>query len=266
MSFSSTSRPNDAPPKLATTWQDDVRAGRLNEALANALATTPNDEAAVQLINDLMSLRGYFRAKDWGKAERLARTLALAMTSIAPTFEAEVILLKGSGERLERGDADGALAQLKGAKLPLFLAEAETQRGTALVFLGEADDAAAAFRRATEADPKHYRAITNLGNVALEAGREDEAIALYGEALKANENFANAHHNLGVAYRRKGQVHKSVQAIRKAQRVGRQRDRNDAKESMRGLVSGRGGRYVKWLLWAAGAIALYFILQALNIL
>lgn len=230
------------------------------------LETAPDDTGAEQLINELLDLRGRLRAKDWKRAERLAQKLAPDAADIVPTLEAEVTRLKESGERLERGDAEAALERLNQTKLPLFYAEIETQRGTALVFLGEPDEAETAFRRAKDADPRHYRAITNLGNVALEADRVDEAIAFYEEALKINENFPNAHHNLGVAYRRKGQVHKSVQAIRKAQRVGRQQDRSDARESMRNLVGGRGGKYVKWLLWAVGAVVLYFVLQALNIL
>jgi len=260
------SRLPEAEADAAISWRDHVVAGRLSEALAAQLEAAPDDIGTARALNDLLTLRAHLRAKAWLRAERLATTLAPDFATVLPTLESEVTRLKESGERLERGEVDAALTLLEGVELPLLRAEVETQRGTAHAFSGDAEAAEAAFRRATEYDPKHYRAVTNLGSVALEAGRVDDAIALYQAALAINENFANAHHNLGVAYRRKGQVNKSVQAIRKAQRVGRQRERDEAKASVRGLVTGRGGRYVKWLLWAVAAGVLYLILQALGVI
>ncbi len=265
MSFSSLV-PAPIPGEETPTWQNDAQAGRLDEALVRLLETTPGDSAGAQLLEDLIGLRSHLRAKAWGRAESLATRLAPAASSLAPALETEVTFLKESGERLERGDAEGALERLKRVTLPLLLGEAETQRGTALVYLGEEAEAEAAFGRAVEADPRHYRALTNLGNVALEAGRTDEAIALYQRALRIDDTFANAHHNLGVAYRRQGNIHKSVQAIRKAQRTGRQRDRSDARDSLRRFAPRPGGRYGRWLMWGIGAAALYLVLKTLGVL
>ena len=145
-------------------------------------------------------------------------------------------------------------------------AEAETQRGTALVFLGDAEAAVSAFEKATTFDPRHYRALTNLGNVALERGRTDEAISHYENALKLNENFANAHHNLGVAYRRKGDVGKSVAAIRRAQRVSKQRDREEARAVLKTFGGEQRSKYLKWFLYALAAVGVFLLLRAQGII
>ena len=108
------------------------------------------------------------------------------------------------------------LSVLTSVHHPLLLGEAETLRGTALIYKNDTTGAKAAFENALGYDSKHYRAITNLGNVALENNLLEEAILQYEKALKINEHFANAHHNLAVAYKRKGEVGKSVHALKRA--------------------------------------------------
>lgn len=256
----------EAPQAQPTSWRDYVLAGQLSEALARHLDTSPEDAETTRLLDSLIALRGHLRAKSWSQAERVAATVAPELATVTPNLAEQVGLLRESGERLERADVDAALPLLERVDLQLLQAEAQTQRGTALVFMDDPVAAERAFRRATELDPKHYRALTNLGNVALEAGRVDEAITHYEAALKLNENFSNAHHNLGVAYRRKGQVHKSVKAIRKAQRVGRHRDQAEAKNAVRALTQGQRGKYLKWLVWAVVAVGGYLLLQSLQII
>lgn len=231
--------------------------------MAALLETAPDDSQNTQLLSDLIDLRSHLRAKSWQKAETLAQTLEPQSGSLTPNLLADVKRLRRSGEYLERAEAEDALSLLEAVELPLLLAERETQRGTAQVFLADAEAAERAFYRATELDPKHYRALTNLGNVMLESGRVDEAIEHYEAALKVNNHFANAQHNLGVAYRRKGHVHKSVQAIRKAQRMGRQQERAAAQNAL--SVLRKNGRY-HWLVWLVVALGAYLLLRALNLI
>src|SRR5690606_30871836 len=119
-----------------------------------------------------------------------------------------------------------------------FEADVLTQRGTALIYRGEFEQAGELFARALDLDPQHFRALTNLGNVALEQGQVDDAITHYEAAIKLNDGFANAHHNLGVAYRRKGQVGKSVKSLRRAQRVTQRHETAEARESFSRWSSG----------------------------
>lgn len=258
-------------------WAHLLHNGRLGEALRTLLQDPQADPEIVRTLEALEEVRASLRAKAWDRA--LERTEGLVYPArfgdrdaagSAPFDSAalatQVKQLGVSGKHLERGEADEALALLSGVTQPLLSAEAETQRGTAHIFLGDAEAAKGAFSRALQSDAKHYRAQTNLGNVALEEGRIDDAIGLYEGALKLNEGFANAHHNLGVAYRRKGQINRSVNAIRRAQRVSRQRDREEARTTLRSLGRGASGRNARWLLYAALAIGAFLLLRAQGVL
>ncbi len=252
-----------------TSWQTHIFEGRLGDALSAELERPQPDENVLALLEQLGELQIFLRAKQYDRAEALAERLKADLESVLPNFQSQVSFLAESGAKLERGEADEVLALLGGITTALLSAEADTQRGTAQVYLGDAETAGQTFRTAIEHDPKHYRALTNLGNVLLEAGRTDEAIELYERAVRLNEGFANAHHNLGVAYRRKGQVSKSVAAIRKAQRVSRQRDRDDARGSVKALAGGmrgRPGKYLRWMLYGGAAVGLYLLLRSQNIL
>jgi len=247
----------------ANNWREQLRQGQLSEALAAQLSAPQPDARVTELLEALTELRAHLRAKAWARARGVANTLeADAARDTLPNLSAEVGQLEASGRHLERGEAEEALTLLEGVRLPLLRAEAETQRGTALVFLGDAEAASRAFEAAITLDARHYRALTNLGNVALEQGRVDEAIARYEAALKLDEGFANAHHNLGVAYRRKGQVNRSVAAIRRAQRVSRQRDREEARGVLKSFGRGQRSRYGKWLLYALAAAGMFLLLRA----
>ena len=250
-------------------WQTHIVGGSLGDALSAELERPQPDETVLALLEGLGELHVLLRAKQYDRAEALAKRLAADLEPVLPNVQAQVSLLAESGAKLERGEAEEVLALLGGVTTALLRAEADTQRGTAQVYLGDAETAEQTFRAALEHDPKHYRALTNLGNVLLEAGRTDEAIELYERAVRLNEGFANAHHNLGVAYRRKGQVSKSVAAIRKAQRVSRQRDRDDARGSVKALAGGlrgRSGKYLRWVLYGGAAAGLYWLLRSQNIL
>lgn len=246
-------------------WQRHVAEGRLGDALSAELENARPDEEVIALLEGLGELQTFLRAKQYDRAEALARRLKADLEPTLPELQTQTALLAQSGAKLERGEAEEVLTLLGGVTLPLLRAEADAQRGTAQVYLGDTETAEQTFRAAIDADPKHYRALTNLGNVLLEAGRTDEAIELYERAVRLNESFSNAHHNLGVAYRRKGQVSRSVAAIRKAQRVSRQRDRDDARGSVKALAGGlRGvsGKYLRWVLYGGAAAGLYLLLRS----
>lgn len=119
-----------------------------------------------------------------------------------------------------------ALAQV------LTKAEALNVLGVLHALREETDQARQSFENALDADPDHYRARMNLGNLALEAGDPAGAEAQYREVLKIAPDYDGAHHNLGVALRRQGKLQASVSSIRKAQRLGMRRTQQDAKEEM----------------------------------
>ncbi|MBX3139941.1 MAG: tetratricopeptide repeat protein [Trueperaceae bacterium] len=214
--------------------------------------------AALADVEDLVHERSFAKA-----IERIERLEVPAAIVPWDALVADLRVLEEAAKELDKRDPDAAaavLARLDGSTW--FPAERHTQLGTVGIYDSELAKAQAEFEAAISIDPRHYRALTNLGNVALEQGRVDEAIEHYQAALKLNEEFANAHHNLGVAYRRKGHLNKSVKSLRRAQRSQQRHDAAVARESLGKWTGKSGSKYLKWLLWGAAAIGVYFILKS----
>jgi len=91
-------------------------------------------------------------------------------------------------------------------------------QGIAYYGKGMADKALEAFRRAVRLRPDYSEAWNYLGTLYLESQDYDEAIDSYNKALK-NILFRNpgtSLYNLGIAYSRKGDFQKSIQAFEEA--------------------------------------------------
>lgn len=258
-----------APAPEAAKWRQLVAEGRVERAMAAYLEASggERDAAVWTALSGLKELQQALREGAYARAQRLLAGLEPAPGLLDwPALAAQLEALKEAAEQLGKREPERTLEALAGVREPVLLAEAETLSGTARIFLGEPEAAREAFGAALALDPKQYRAQTNLGNLELEDGRVDEAIALYQRALATNPEFANAHHNLGVAYRRKGQIGKSVGSLRKAQRAGQRKMREEARETLRkGMGSGLG-KYGKWLLYAALAVAAYLVLRGLGMI
>jgi len=225
------------------------------------LAGTTGDDlvrqslAALADVEDLVRERSYVKAKT--RIERLEDR-----ADIAPwqALLADLDALAASARHLDTREAEQALTGLSALDGSWLQAEVLTQRGTAQIYLGELGTAQETFARALEVDAQHYRALTNLGNVALEEARVDDAIDFYERAIKLNDQFANAHHNLGVAYRRKGHLSKSVRSLRRAQRVAQRNETAQARESISQWSGARGSKVVKWVIYAViGVVLIWFL-------
>ncbi len=248
-----------APPD----WRASVEVGRFGLARQTYGLAGGDDPAVRTALAGLADVEANVRDKAWQRALKRLRAIEERPEVVRwGALERDLETLVRSGEALDRRRPDDAQAELSALSTTYFEAEAWTQRGTALIFDDRLPEAEAAFERALEVDPNHYRALTNLGNVALEDGRVDDAIVAYERALKLNDDFANAHHNLGVAYRRKGQVGRSVRELRKAQRSLQRRDAVEAREKLGSVAGRRGGQLFRWLLYAAAAAVLLWILHA----
>lgn len=251
-------------------WQAELKAGHTAAALGRYHHAERLDEEVLAALKVLHDVRRHLRAKRWAKAKRALTDIEAMPESVANIVDVEQVAqqletLGATNKLLDQHNPEVALERLEYVTSPLLLAEAQTQRGTAYIFLDEAAQAKAAFAAALEHDPKHYRALTNRGNLSLEENEVDEAIAAYEAALRIHEDFANAHHNLGVAYRRKGQIDKSVRSIRRAQKAMRREDAEDAKGSLSGALSSFGGRLGtrrgRYTLYAVVAVVLFLWLR-----
>ncbi|MBK8179032.1 MAG: tetratricopeptide repeat protein [Planctomycetes bacterium] len=81
---------------------------------------------------------------------------------------------------------------------------------------GRADEALAAWRRASALDPRYSRAWSNLGRVALAAGRLEEALELLTRAVKEGPRNPVAHVNLGSARLAAGDALGAAECYRRA--------------------------------------------------
>lgn len=209
-------------------------------------------------IVDLQRDRLYTRA-----IERVERIEVLAEQFQWDAIREEIELLKDVSTLIDKRDIDEAVDLLGTPDGRYFMAEALTLFGTALIFQEQSDDAEAAFERAIAIDSRHYRAITNLGNIALERGETDQAIEHYQRAIELNDSFPNAYHNLGVAYRKKRQIGKSVQALKKAQRFSQKHDQAEAREQLGKMTGSKNfGKYLKWLAYGVIIFGVYWIISS----
>lgn len=130
-------------------------------------------------------------------------------------------------EALDRGDfarAERALTELLAAcQTPADRAFLLNKRGVARVGQSCRDAAGDDFTAALAAVTRYAPALTNLGNLFLEAGDLDGAVARYEAAIASDPQYALAHLNLGVAYKRAGRFDEGVRALRAAQRLEKPR-------------------------------------------
>lgn len=91
--------------------------------------------------------------------------------------------------------------------------------GVELATAGDADAAAAEYRRALEADPKLADAHYNLGNHALAQKRFDDAVRHYREALEIEPDSPSTLGNLGNALLSAGRLDEAADVLRRAVRA-----------------------------------------------
>ena len=248
----------------AGDWRTLVDVGRFGLAAQTLRLTGSGDADTLDALLGLAEVEAAVRAKSIARARtRLARIQSRPPDLVDwDGIEADLEALATAVPAVDRRELPEARAALAALRTEVFAAEREALIGTMAVLEGDADAGLAAFEATLLRDPNHVRALTNRGNVKLEAGDVDGAIADYERAIQIDDTFANAHHNLGVAYRRKGQVGKSVAALRRAQRQAAKRDTEDARASVTG---GRRGpsvpsRWRRWLVFAAiAAVAIWWM-------
>ncbi len=255
----------DAP---VLTWQEHLVQGDIDSAQAVAVRDPQLDPGVRHGLEDLAGLMALLRSKSFNRAKRHLdsiedRFAGFDWEALTAQFDA----LREASGHLDERQPDEALERLQSVDLPIYQAEVRNMRGTAFIFTGDTEAARAEFEATLELDPRHYRALTNMGNAALEAGDHDAAIALYERAIALNADFPNAHHNLGVAWRKKGNISRSIRSLKAGQRAQSRFDQKEARERL-GSFGNRGGsgtnrnKYLKWVLYAAAIGLVYWFLTS----
>ncbi len=248
----------------AGDWRSLLAIGRFGLAEQTYRLTGGDDLDLRSALSGLAEVEGSVRSKSLARAQRrlgeVVRTPADLLDWAG--LEADLATLVEATKAVDQREAETAREALGRLRTELFLAEREALLGTISVYEQDLDAAHAHLAAALAVDPNHVRALTNRGNLKLEAGEVDGAIEDYQRAIKLDDSFANAHHNLGVAYRRKGQVGKSVSSLRRAQRLSGRRDAEEARATL--AASGRGWAQRPWLRWLGlitlGAV-IYWVLR-----
>ncbi|AEB11298.1 tetratricopeptide repeat protein [Marinithermus hydrothermalis] len=228
-----------------TSVEDLMRAGRLEEAFARAMA---GEAGPIEAIRAAMDLRELVWAKRYAEALRF---LEMERRTLEPYLDVDRL-----GAGLEAFRAGGSVEAYLDD--PLLGGEAWVLEGLRRVEAGDLAGARAAFEQAVALDPRHYRAVTNLANTYLEAGEVEEAIRLYRKAIKLNEAYPEAHESLAAAYRKQGKLHESVTHFKRAQRLRlrpRQGPRTGKEPARPGLFGGR------WWVWIILIVAAYLLLN-----
>ncbi|MEZ4629465.1 MAG: hypothetical protein R2880_01880 [Deinococcales bacterium] len=249
-------------------WQEALMQGYVERAkllYVEHVALEARDEAILAYLRELSNLQSYLRAKKWRQALELLESLEASLP-LDMDVKRELAELAQSSSFLDRNQPEEALEILEKLKSPLLLAEILTQKGTAQILLAENDAAEASFDEALDYDPKHYRALTNRANLWLEQSQIPQAIQGYEAALNVKDNFANALHNLAIAYRKQGQINKSVQLLRKAQRAMRQQDSEEAKGRLVQNGHKRLGLKPQYFVYSLLAILLLLWLRSRGII
>ncbi len=88
--------------------------------------------------------------------------------------------------------------------------------GLALKGLGRMNDAAEAYTKATELDPKDFEAHNNLGNTHRANGNIGDAVASHFRAAAAKPDYPEAYNSMGVTLKEMGHIKGAIDNYRKA--------------------------------------------------
>lgn len=236
-----------------------IKTGHYDEARARLLTGEKGDADGLAV---LLELRDWLRAKEYERVRKvLAQDGDLISSYLSPP-RVQAALEAFIGE-----DEAAITPHLED---PHLGGEAWASLGLLRVRAGNREAAKVAFEKALEHDKGHFRAKTNLANLWQEEGQLEAAIGAYQEVLNLNPDYAMAHHNLGAAYRKKGDVAKSVYHVKRAQRL----QMRPPSRSSRGLAPGMAGDDPnllprpawaglgnRWWVWVLIIVVAYFLLR-----
>ena len=236
---------------LNLDWAGYLAAGEYRRALAAARLTPDLPTPLLGALEALNDLQECVRARKYPQARRALHRLSEDLSDTDETLiplrrHVPVGEIQAALDSLENAETARHVepAELRSAltpalTAPLTRAEALNAVGVLHAVHEENEAARAAFGEAISADAGHYRAISNIGNLDLQAGDFARAETAQRRAIALNPDFAGAHHNLGVALRRQGKLSNSVKEIRKGQRLALRRMREDTPRNLNVGASGK---------------------------
>ncbi|WP_291431318.1 tetratricopeptide repeat protein [Deinococcus sp.] len=244
-----------------------------------ALATARAQGAGLDLehaLDTVLTVQVALRARRYPAARQAVAELTPLLPALpepegsALRAQVDPQALTGALRALEAGqkvtDPAELAALLHGALAgPLTRAEALNMQGILHAVSGEAEQARALLNAAMQADPGHYRALTNLGNLDMDAGQFAQAEAVYRRVLVLNPEYDGGHHNLGVALRRQGRVGEGVRSIRRGQQLSMKRSKEDTNAEMKEqFAQNPAMKALRWVLLAVVALIVFLAVRGVG--
>lgn len=135
-------------------------------------------------------------------------------------------------DKLERWDLDAAEQLLRRVlEIEPENAQAVNKLGVVYARREQLEEAEQLFEQAISLDPNDPAPYCNLGNIYAQRDWVEKAQAAYEKALSLDPEYPNAIHNLGVLYRKMGDISKSVELLKRANRLEKGRLRQELKSS-----------------------------------
>jgi tetratricopeptide (TPR) repeat protein len=240
-------------------WQEDVRNHDFERALGKlkALAVVGRPQAnAESVVTRVVDALDALRAKNYDGASKTSlegwEGLGLEVVGVPRAIEA----LREADGNYRSGEAKvrDALEIARGCWLTR--GEAENGIGVLEALVGNSDVARTHFQAALSADPRHYRAITNLGNLELEAGNLERAEELYKQVVQLNPDYSVVYNNLAAVMRKRGKRHDAVEYLKKSQRLYMRELRGQTKGTSVGKVQ---NPLTNWLANPAARWGLFIV-------
>lgn len=249
-----------------SSWQDQARMGNWKRASAIA-QLLPADAHIVNALDKIVTLQADLRARRYLQASDSLDKAQSALQEFPTSLEGsrqlldhwlnpiqlqQALKLLQQQSQQDHKDPASITSQLtEPLSHPFTKAEALNILGIWHAHRRESEAARTCLEQALEHDAGHYRARMNLGNLALESDDLEQAERLFRQVLQEAPDYDSAHHNLGVVLRRQGKLYESVKAIRKGQRLGVQRIKEDSKlEAKQQLATNPKLKLARWGMFA----------------
>jgi tetratricopeptide (TPR) repeat protein len=223
----------------AANWQEDVQNRDFERALGKlkALAVVGRaDVVAEGVVLRVVDALDALRAKNYDGALKTSlegwQDIGLEVLGVPQAIEA----LKEADGNWRNGEGKVRASLERARECWLTRAEAENSLGVLEAIVGNGDAARSHFQSALGADARHYRAITNLGNLELEAGNLDRAEELYKQVVQINPDYSVVYNNLAAVMRKRGKRHDAVEYLKKSQRLYMRELRGQTKGTSVGKV------------------------------
>ncbi|HKC10672.1 MAG TPA: tetratricopeptide repeat protein, partial [Vicinamibacteria bacterium] len=173
------------------------RLGNLDDAAATLARAKDASPAGPARAEVLAAWAGMDLLRGMGKDALAHATEAVEQVKSSPTASPLAALARAQARNQDAASAlqtaDKAVAAFPTSAL------AHEARGEALLGLGRAEDAAAAFRKGLEIDPKLTVARTRLASALLAQGKKTEAVAEARKATEVDPKAGEAFAVLGTA-------------------------------------------------------------------